>query len=158
MAKNTKQNLNKKESLKREKLKQYLSILQRLRRLWIYNKIPHVPKAPFKLQWLRRTLFHHHTLTKQLTVWIRARPPLRSSTAASYIPWTRGRDKALLSNHQNGIRNHPDRANASWGPGELHGEWREAEGHCFSEPFLETRSQPVLIRAQVNAFSLVWER
>lgn len=73
--KKTNQNLNKKESLKREKLKQYLSILQRLRRLWIYNKIAHVPKAPFKLQWLRRTLFHHHTLTKQLTVWIRARPP-----------------------------------------------------------------------------------
>ncbi len=73
--KKTNQNLNKKESLKKEKLKQYLSILQRLRRLWIYNKIAHVPKAPFKLQWLRRTLFHHHTLTKQLTVWIRARPP-----------------------------------------------------------------------------------
>lgn len=29
-----------------EKLKQYLSILQRLRRLRIYNKIAHVPKAP----------------------------------------------------------------------------------------------------------------
>lgn len=29
-----------------EKLKQHLSILQRLRRLRIYNKIAHVPKAP----------------------------------------------------------------------------------------------------------------
>lgn len=49
-----------------------------------------------------------------------ALPPLLlppcPATAALYKPWTQGRDKALLFNYQNGIRNHPDRSKSLEGP------------------------------------------